>query len=127
MDDVHAHGDDSPVNLVNLASRMTIEEAMAFLRHFDYTVDLGKHMIEIGSPVQIRYFHRSTRRYYRVTAKWSDIHEDPTRLWMQRLADLFAWATLEEADLSGRLLGSSRRVDGLQECDLGSSVEKERG
>jgi hypothetical protein len=120
MDNALALSKNTPIQSVNLASRMTWDEAEAFMKEFNSSIDFGN----LG-PVQIRYFHRSTQRWYRVTATPYEMREEQLRLWLQRLADLFGWATLEEKeepDLSGRLLGVSGRVDGVRACDVDKAV-----
>lgn len=110
-------------NHVNLASRSTVTEADAFMKPFNLSMNAEKSVIEDGKSAQIRYFHRATRRWYRANATLAEINEDPTRNWLQALTDLFPWAILEQEgeedrELSGRLLGTSGRVDGLQGCDV---------
>lgn len=116
MEDFHALSINKPLNL---ASRVTATEAQAFIRDFIITVDYEER------TAQIQYCHRNTQRNYRVTATLFEANKDPTRDWLQSLVDLFPWATLEEdeEELSGRLLGLSGRVDGLQGCDLGKDVD----
>ena len=96
---------------VNLASRVTAAEASAFMRPFNLTIET-----ESGDPFQIRYFQHRTQRSHRVTASASEMEQDPTWDWSQQLTDLFPWAIAEveegKAELSGRLLGDSGRVDG---------------
>jgi hypothetical protein len=120
MEDFHALSIDEPLNL---ASRVTVAEAMAFIENFIINIDYEER------TAQIRYGHRSTGRYYRVTATSFEVNEDPTRTWLQRLVDLFPWATLEEpeGELRGQLLGTSGRVDGLQGCDVGKAAGVEGG
>ena len=101
---------------VNLASRATAAEADAFIQPFDLHIKLTT---ESDALVRIRYFHRITGRYYHVTATSLEMEEHPTRDCLQKLTDLFPWATEEEEEegreeLSGRLLGDSGRVDGLK-------------
>jgi len=127
MDKALALGKTTPIQSVNLASRMTWDEAEAFMKEFNFSIDFGKFSgPENLGPVQIRYSHRSTQCWYRVTATPYEMREEQPRLWLQRLADLFGWATLEEVeepDLSGRLLGVSGRVDGLRACDGDKAVD----
>ena len=98
---------------VNLASRATAAEADAFIQPFDLHIKLTT---ESDALVRIRYFHRSTDRYYHVTAASLEMEEDLSRDFLQKLTDLFPWAIAEveegKAELSGRLLGDSGRVDG---------------
>ena len=120
MEDAHALSID---NHVNLASRASVAEADAFMRPFNLSIEAKS-----DGSVHILYFHRGTRRYYRVLATSLEIKEDPTRDWLQQLTDLFPWTTEEEEgkeQLSGRLLGDSGRVDGLQGCDVSRAVDME--
>ena len=123
MEDAHALSID---NHVNLASRASVAEADAFMRPFNLSIESKS-----DGSVQILYFHRGTGRYYRVIATHLEIKEDPTRDWLQQLTDLFPWTTEEEEEgkeqLSGRLLGDSGRVDGLQGCDVSRALDTESG
>ena len=111
------------VNSVGLASRMTSDEAAAFMRQFDWSIHFGQLTEENHGPVKICYVHRSTRRHYRVIATTFEMREEVN------FADLFGWATLDETpetgDLYGRLLGSSGRADGLRACDLNRAADTE--
>jgi len=80
MENFHALSINKPLNL---ASRVTVAEAMAFMQDSILTVDYEEH------TAQIIYHHHRTRRYYHVTATSFEINEDPTRTWPQRLVDLF--------------------------------------
>lgn len=81
------------------------------MRPFNLTIET-----ESGDPFQIRYFQHRTQRSHRVTASASEMEQDPTGDWSQQLTDLFPWSVEEveegKAELSGRLLGDSGRVDG---------------
>lgn len=102
----------------NSASRATFLEARRVLQPYNVHMDFGRDATHDRPPVIIRYLHRRTRRYCRAFAAWSGWHEDATRTDQQKLADFLNWATPEERDLSGPLLGCSGRVDGLQGCDV---------
>jgi len=121
--------DAHPLNIynhVNLASRATFPEADVFMQQFsELSINVKQSILDDGKSAQIRYFHHSTQRWYRATITLAELEEDPTRCWLQTLADIFPWAVLEEGgegELSGRLLGVSGRVDGLQGCDLGNKA-----
>jgi hypothetical protein len=122
MDNAHALAIDSHVNL---ASRSTDAEANAFMKQFNFSMDVGKSIIQDGMSAQVRYFHRATRRWFRANATLAELQAEvlvgSTRNWLQALTDPFPWATLEEdgkEELSGRLLGTSGRVDGSQGCGV---------
>lgn len=120
MEDAHTLSIDSHVNL---ASRATAAEAEAFMQAFGFHI---KTTTESDALVHTRYFHRHTGRYYHVSATSLEIEEDLSRDFLQKLTDLFPWAIQKEEEgrkeLSGRLLGVSGRVDGLQGCDVGKAA-----
>lgn len=121
MEDAHTLSINSHVNL---ASGATVAEADAFMKPFNLSINVVKSASEDGESAQVGYFDRRTRRWYRTTASLAELHEGPTRDWLQQLTDLFPWATLVEGEegekeLRGRLLGTSGTVDGLQGCDVG--------
>ena len=125
MEDTHPLSIDSHVNL---ASRATVAQADAFMKPFNLSINVVKSASEDGESARVGYFHRSTRRWYYATASLAEMNGDPSRDWLQQLTDLFPWATLEgEEELSGRLLGTSGRVDGLQGCDVGRVVDVKSG
>lgn len=124
MEDAHTLSID---NHVNLASRASVAEADAFMRPFNLSIESKS-----DGSVQILYFHRGTRRCYRVIATSLEMEEDPGRNWLQQLTDLFPWTTEEDDEvgkeqLSGRLLGDSGRVDMLQGCDIRKALDMESG
>ena len=125
MEDAHTLSIDSHVNL---ASRATAAEAEAFMQAFSFHI---KTTTESDALVHIRYFHRHTGRYYHVSATSLEMEEDLSRDFLQKLTDLFPWAIQKEEEgrkeLSGRLLGVSGRVDGLQGCDVGNAAGMESG
>ena len=125
MEDAHTLSIDSHVNL---ASRATAAEAEAFMQAFSFHI---KTTTESDALVHIRYFHRHTGRYYHVSATSLEMEEDLSRDFLQKLTDLFPWAIQKEEEgrkeLSGRLLGVSGRVDGLQGCDVGKAAGMESG
>jgi hypothetical protein len=95
------------------------------MKQFNFSMDVGKSIIQDGMSAQVRYFHRATRRWFRANATLAELQAEvlvgSTRNWLQALTDPFPWATLEEdgkEELSGRLLGTSGRVDGSQGCGV---------
>jgi hypothetical protein len=116
-------------NADNLASRTTLAEAQVLMRNFDLSIRNYGLMVRgdehpSGYPniQRLGYRHKTTGRYYRAIASQHEVDDDQTRSLSQRLADIFKWAVLDEEELSGRLLGWSGRIDGLQGCDIGKTV-----
>lgn len=96
----------------------------------ELSIDLDKSILKYGKSAQVRHFHCSTQRWYRATVTLAELEEDPTRSWLQTLADIFPGATLEEdgeedgeEELSGRLLGTSGKADGLLDGNVSEAVE----
>lgn len=113
----------SHARVVILASRATPAEALAHMDQFNYEMkNMGKRVGKEDSIFRLRFFHRATGRWYRAFAGDSELNNDSTRNFPQVMTDIFKWATLEEEELSGRLLGRSGRIDGLQGCDIGKAV-----
>jgi hypothetical protein len=121
-----ANNHDMPyANTGNLASRATLAEALSLLRDYRFSMHFDVQSSEDRNPVKLGYHNLTTGHRYRATATWSEIHEDRHRSDLQKVADLFHWATLDEEELSGRFLGRSGRINGLQGCDIGKTVTVE--
>lgn len=115
--------DASDAKVVNLASRATPAEAFALTRTYNFEMkDMGEHVGEKGNTFGLRYFHKATGLWYRAFASWSEMRDDSTRNFPEVIADILKWATLEKEDLSGRFLGRSGRIDGLQGCDISKTM-----
>jgi hypothetical protein len=90
-----ANNHDMPyANTGNLASRATLAEALSLLRDYRFSMHFDVQSSEDRNPVKLGYHNLTTGHRYRATATWSEIHEDRHRSDLQKVADLFHWATL---------------------------------